>query len=85
MSYILKLINVLQIDLPRDIVINASPTHPPLSLLGLKTLMKINVVYFIHSSVPSLDATLREFSEKLKSSNTPNPLINVSLIWKNGE
>ncbi|XP_077292317.1 aaRS-interacting multifunctional protein 2 isoform X2 [Arctopsyche grandis] len=70
-------------DLPRDVVINVSPDHPPYSLLSLKKLLKINIDCHTHSSVPSLKTSLKEFNDRLTNSNTSNQNMNITLIWKN--
>lgn len=74
-------------------MINASPENVPYSLKVLKNFwsdrLLINVKTFTHSTVPNLTDEAKAFSDaiatKLDLSNISLPVLNVTLIWKNGK
>lgn len=70
-----------------DIILNVSPSNPPHSLNLLAKLLKdkviINVIYHMHSSIKTmqnLDFKVPTFT----SNKVDTPVINIRLIWKDG-
>ncbi|RZC39907.1 aminoacyl tRNA synthase complex-interacting multifunctional protein 2 [Asbolus verrucosus] len=74
-----------------DIIINASPTHPPYSLELIQKLWKnyvfLSVKSYIHSSLSALNNDAAQLTNILENF-TPEagvPKVNVRLIWKDVE
>ncbi|XP_028131211.1 probable aminoacyl tRNA synthase complex-interacting multifunctional protein 2 isoform X2 [Diabrotica virgifera virgifera] len=72
-----------------DLVVNASPTNPPYSLLIIQKLLhdivELKVTSHIHSSVPTLNENAKQLGDSL-ASYVPKrgvPSVNIKLIWKN--
>lgn len=70
-----------------DIIINASPTHPPYSLLLVQKLwsncFQLRVTMHLHSTVSSLPENAAALSEALQTCTQTNlPTVNIRLIWK---
>lgn len=72
-----------------NIIINASPTHPPYSLLLVQKLWKsyfnLQVTSHLHSTVSSLPekaAALMQALQKCQAESS-RPTIELKLIWKN--
>lgn len=75
-----------------NVVIIASPTHPPYSLLIIQKLwskfVRLNITTHTHSTVSSLPekaAALAESLENYKTDNACQASVDVRLIWKNGK
>lgn len=73
-----------------DIVINASPKYPPYSLAALRSLwgdgLKLGVHCHVHSSVTQLPENLDNFLSVISndSDEARLPLLNITLVWKDG-
>uniref|UniRef100_A0A1B6DMX2 AIMP2 thioredoxin-like domain-containing protein n=1 Tax=Clastoptera arizonana TaxID=38151 RepID=A0A1B6DMX2_9HEMI len=72
----------------RDVVVNASPTCPPYSLLAIKKLwcdvLDVQISCYVHSTVATAPTPhLSHFQSKSESKEPNLPKLNVSLIWKN--
>jgi len=73
-----------------DIVINASPQYPPYSLAALQRLwgdgLKLGVHCHTHSSILQLPKNLDSFLSVISSDSIQerSPLLNVTLVWKDG-
>lgn len=74
-----------------DVVINASPDFPPYSLRILQQLWKdklnLKVQTHLHSSVARVSEGVALLAEELEKFETRGklPVLNVRLIWKDGE
>lgn len=74
-------------------MINASPENIPYSLLLLKNLwndrLYINVKVFTHSTISKINDEAKAFTDLISASsdsqNNRLPILNISLIWKNGK
>ncbi|PSN39773.1 hypothetical protein C0J52_15321 [Blattella germanica] len=83
-----KTYDLLQNGVVHDIVINASPKHPPYSLAALKRLwgdgLKLGVQCHVHSSVVELPKELQDFNSVVCSGGSGDkvPLLNITLVWK---
>lgn len=72
-----------------DIVINASPRYPPYSIAALRRLwsdgLKLGVHCHIHSSILELPKNLDKFLCLVSNSDQErSPLLNITLVWKDG-
>lgn len=84
----------LQLSKHPEIIINASPDHPPLSLKLIQKLLKdtvkVCISIHLHSTVPTLPKAAQELSDCLKNNSTEENglngnMIKVRLIWKEGK
>lgn len=74
----------------KDIVINANPTSPPLSLLVLHQLLcdhyKVLSTVHTHSAVKNVPENLLKcFGEQTKTQPRHEYQLGFTLIWKNGK
>jgi hypothetical protein len=72
-----------------DIVINASPKYPPYCLEALRRLwsdgLKLRVRCHVHSSILELPKNLDKFLSLVSDSDQErSPLLNITLVWKDG-
>ena len=73
-----------------DIVINSSPKYPPYSLAALRRLwgdgLKLGIKCHIHSTVISLPENVGHFVSTVSNEKNEGkrPLLNVTLVWKDG-
>lgn len=86
---------VLQVSLLTDIVINATPSNVPYSLMVLKNLWSDRVLLYVkcytHSSLQNLTDEAKAFVDAIETKleeddikSNPLPVFKVALIWKNG-
>nr|CAD7579011.1 unnamed protein product [Timema californicum] len=75
-----------QNGLIHDIVINASPKHPPYSILALYHLwgetLKLNISCHIHSTVHDVPEHLLSFRPTNSAASKNSPLLNITIVWK---
>nr|CAD7457345.1 unnamed protein product [Timema tahoe] len=75
-----------QNGLIHDIVINASPKHPPYSILALYQLwgetLKLNISCHVHSTVPNVPEHLLSFRPTNCTASKNSPLLNITIVWK---
>nr|CAD7431319.1 unnamed protein product [Timema monikensis] len=78
-----------QNGLIHDIVINASPKHPPYSILALYHLwgdtLKLNISCHVHSTVRNVPEHLLSFRPTDSTTSKNSPLLNITVVWKEAD